>query len=228
MQHTHYFLPAVPARVPAGVCQLPPTRAALRESWGFCRQHAWQLQELEAVEYGDGLKHAIVYEWMLRLVASAIQQVRLDLCGPGQGARRWWRRTHRRPESALTRRQQCPACLAATQSERLYLAALVQGLGDDTIRSAYLAGDGLCLPHFAAAMELNVTRERLLELCEMQLARVAALREQLAAYVDKHDYRNTTPCTAAELRAWIDAVQLMAGNRDTACTPPESPRPPSG
>lgn len=191
------------------------TRIILQGSMGFCKKHAWQCQEMEARDYKDGMKHGILYEWLLQTILNKIPEIRQSLLAPEEPQPRFWQK--KKPASKpspLARTRYCPVCVSESEAENLYLRILVNGLADASVLAAYQAGDGLCLPHFLRAMNLEIEKEHLLKLCDLQMARIKGLIPHLTSYVEKHDYQNKEPYTEEELASLIKAVQLMVGNKD--------------
>lgn len=191
------------------------TRIILQGSLGFCKKHAWQCQEMEARDYQDGMKHGILYEWLLQTILKKIPEIKQNLLAPEEPQSRFWQKKKSGQNSSpLTRTRYCPVCVSENEAERLYLRLLINGLSDAKILTAYQAGDGLCLPHFIKAMNLEIEKEPLLMLCDLQMARIKGLIPHLTSYVEKHDYQNQESYTEEELDSWIKAVQIMAGNKD--------------
>lgn len=191
------------------------TRIILQGSLGFCKKHAWQCQEMELRDYQDGMKHGILYEWLLQTILKKIPEIKQNLLVPEEPQSRFWQK--KKPgqnSSPLTRTRYCPVCVSENEAERLYLRLLINGLSDAKILTDYQAGDGLCLPHFIKAMNLEIEKEPLLMLCDLQMTRIKGLIPHLTSYVEKHDYQNKESYTEEELDSWIKAVQIMAGNKD--------------
>lgn len=191
------------------------TRVRLYDSLGFCKRHAWQCQQMELHQYQDGMKHGILYEWLLKTVHPRIQEIKQNLSAIEETKPKFWQLKKPKPEpSPMARIQDCPACVSENQSAELYLEILVKGLANANLRSDYQKGDGLCIPHFLQAVELEIEKEHLLRLCDLQIARITGLVKSLTSYVNKHDYQNHEPYTQEEHNSWVNAVQLMVGNKE--------------
>ncbi len=191
------------------------TRVRLYDSLGFCNRHAWQCQTMELQQYKDGMKHGILYEWLLKTVQPRIQEIKQNLSAPETTRSRFWQ--HKKSESEpspMARNQDCPACVSENYSVELYLETLVKGLSNAKLRTEYLKGDGLCIPHFLQAINLEIEKEHLQRLCDLQIDRINGLLSSLTSYVNKHDYQNHEPYSQEELESWTKAVQLMVGNKD--------------
>jgi hypothetical protein len=189
----------------------PDTRRRLRASWGFCGWHTWMLREVADPAFGS----AIIHEDLLRVLSHRFQ-------------RRW---RGRRPESSgflgrlrcllgrerrpvlvelHDRRPRCSACQEAKAAERHYLEAAVRYADDPQFERAYARSEGLCAPHLVGALELDAAG-----LAEPLVARTVqkweALRRDLRAFVEKHDYRNTAAFTEAEGLSYVRAFEAVAG-----------------
>lgn len=191
------------------------TRIIMQGSLGFCKKHAWQCQEMEARDYQDGMKHGILYEWLLQTIVKKIPEIKQNLLTTEEPQPRFWQKKKPEPKpSPLARTSYCPVCVSEDEAERLYMQILVNGLADASVLAAYQAGDGLCLPHFLRAMNFEIDKEQLLKLCDLQTARIKGLINHLTSYIEKHDYQNKESYTEEELDSWIKAVQLVVGNKE--------------
>jgi hypothetical protein len=177
------------------------TRLRLQGSWGFCQEHAWRLQAIELYSYEDGLKNAIIYEWMLDRAINTTKKVKGRLRNktnkPTLG---FWSK----PEPITKVYQKtnlCPVCYVVMDSKDYNLELLVKNLADDRFLASYKASDGLCLRHFVQALELSAEESLLEILCDLQIDRMTRIYKELNGYINKHDYKNESPYTAAEQKA---------------------------
>jgi len=188
-------------------------RADLLRSWGFCNLHAWRLQEFEQREYQDGSKNAIIYESMLARAVKIAQMASTRLDNNLQTSGFFPRPKPVGISDLFSPSQACPICIVTRDAQRFNLNLLVQNLADPGFLARYQAGDGLCLPHFAEALDLPQEKNLLQKLCALQIERMSELHQRLTSYIDKHEYRNRESYTREESSAWIKAVALMAGNK---------------
>lgn len=186
-------------------------RKKLYKSWGFCNRHAWQLQELEVNEYKDGLKNAILYEWML---ARAIKETKEAIIKLNQNVKQsafWFKNEPARITEALQRQQICPICQVSIESQNFHLELLVKNLNETGYLECYKASDGLCLQHFIQALDIPLEKELLVKLCDMQIKKLGNIHQDIKSYIEKHDYQNQDEYTKDEQSAYIKAVAFMAG-----------------
>jgi hypothetical protein len=184
----------------------PETRRRLGGAGGFCAAHAAMLPEVPQSALGA----AIVYQG---LVERACGWLAAEARGPGGRRPRGWRRLlpvagARRPSR---RRGRCPVCIELAATERRYLEALVDGVLDAGLASAYAGSTGLCIPHVELALTLGAARPGAGRLAALTLERLQELADALRRFIDKHDHRERIPFTAREAEAWTRALELVAG-----------------
>lgn len=99
-------------------------RAHFRAAGGFCFEHSRDL-----VSYKDGLAVAILHR---DLIGDRVEEFR-------------------RGKGAVKRKLECPVCVESRRIEAHYLGLLAEG--DEELKAAYLASEGLCVPHYGRALE---------------------------------------------------------------------------
>jgi hypothetical protein len=183
------------------------TRRAIRSAWGFCNWHTWMLLEIAGSLFGA----AIIHEDLLTLTLRHTERL------TGGGPRRWLDalRRRRRPGvlDAYRRRAGCPVCARSADAERRYLETMVKLVDDGDLQAAYARSDGLCLPHLLAAAAVRGAGPETRTLVERTRDKWRRLREDLAAFVSKHDYQNREPYTDAERASCVRALETLAGAR---------------
>jgi hypothetical protein len=161
----------------------------LLASWGLCARHAGGLVRLEPVDHGDGLGTGTLYDWLLHYARRRLEDFRHSLAAHDDPAtarrRRPSRRTIDRALARLRRTGRCPACEAQRQYAAYVMAEFAKtvALGEELpeIRDMYLAGDGLCLPHWRAVEELLSSPDARALVAEKQREMVASLKAALEA-----------------------------------------------
>jgi len=192
----------------------PGLRSRIRESRGFCQQHARTLQR-----HGAALGVAIIMRDVLRDLLKATHAAR---SGPTQD--RWYHRLARRlghikPSvpaliAAASPQGACVVCEDVARLQKNCYEALWEALADDgTFRATLKASDGLCLPHFAQAIAYAPTAEHAYTLLDIQQDLWRALEEQLSEAVRKSDYRFQDEAVGVEGTAWLRALVATSGNR---------------
>lgn len=102
----------------------PHTRGRLKQSFGFCRDHAWQAADVG----GTLLGMSIIYRGLLGQIDKSLGQA-----SPGPG-RRWWQKlgaAGAEQEGAppgLAPASPCPACVYLVEMEDAALVALTDAL----------------------------------------------------------------------------------------------------
>ncbi len=188
----------------------PKTRHELRQSLGFCREHTWLLLE---TQIGNALGISILYEDLLGQVQKGLAQTVEDIQeeSAGKFARLLPGRKAHTLQAVLHPRKPCPACHAQEIVEHLALDMLAGWLDEPDLSQALEACSGLCLPHLGQAFECMrkaPARRKLLQISQRQLA---DLRQELAEFIRKNDYRFRDEPIGAEGNAWKRAMSIAVG-----------------
>lgn len=187
---------------------LPAVRRGFFASGGFCRRHAWLLHE-QVMRAGRGGALTDIYDAMLARDAARIATI-LD--------------GHREQQNVaetlrdFVHQTACRACeeVEATTKRRAYFACNL--LQEDGMAAAYRASDGFCFRHLTdvlAAIGDGDSELRLRLLADWG-ERIAALRNGLAEFERKRDYRHADELRGDEQRAPTDAVRRYAGEQPDA------------
>jgi len=195
------------------------TRLKLAQSWGFCRDHAWQLQELEWERCKDGMGTAILWEWLVERYRTILQQHPEEPVVPKRRLFRRWPRRRRSSTAeqllqAFAPPGSCPVCASQQQSERYALWVLSQHLGvEGSFRALYKQSTGLCMPHFRAALAAAQNEPVVRFLVEVQLETLTRLGGELSEYLRKHDYQFAHEPYGSEADAFIRATEILVGRK---------------
>jgi hypothetical protein len=159
------------------------TRRRLRQSFGFCREHAQT-----AISMRDAFGLAIIYDDILGQVAASLGERKL-------------------PEAI----QECPLCTTRSTFEKQYVEVFRQYLTDPDFQEAFSLSSGLCLPHFRLASEhLKGTSSAFLFSTQEHIVKQSM--HHLKEFIRKHDYRfSDEGFSEAEASSWKFAVHLIAG-----------------
>jgi len=189
----------------------PGIREEVRQSWGFCREHAHQLEQLH-----DALGIAIIYQdvisHILRAVGTGQPRGSRTLLARGLGMP--LKPAHQLAEQ-LRPAGICPACRKRAEVEGVYLDTLLQHAADPELLALWRASDGLCWPHFQQALRLVRDETALRLLMEVEMAHFQRLRDQLDDFIRRHDYRWGSK-GFVEGDSWRQAVAKVSGD---ACRP---------
>jgi hypothetical protein len=176
----------------------PETHAALRAARGFCRTHAWHVQEeINASALGV----AILYEGLVRTLLR-------ELDGPGP---RGGKRQVARAANTLAVQQECPACTHQATVEDHLLRNLLDHLGQDEFAAAFGQSAGLCLPHLRQVLQLPGSAGPKTHLLALQQDIWAQLERDLAEFIRKYDYRASGEAMGDEGTSARRAIEQMAG-----------------
>jgi hypothetical protein len=194
------------------------TRLKLAQSWGFCGDHAWQLQELEWERCQDGMGTAILWEWLIERYRTILRQPCDNPLRPKKRLRRR-RKLHGlgiAPHllQSLTAQGPCPACEGQRQSEQYALSVFSQHLAEEeSFRLLYKQSMGLCVPHFKAALEAAQDEQALRLLVEVQLETLTRLRGELSDCLRKYDPQFAREPHTSKADVFMQATELLVGRK---------------
>jgi hypothetical protein len=192
-------------------------RARLRQSLGYCREH---LRLMLDAHIGDPLGFSILYQDILTQLLRGLAASG-DVAA-GQGLADQLRFSLRQAsggkakqvgsiETALAPAAACPACQEQAAFTELVLKTLAQTLRDEQMTQALSDSQGLCLPHLRQALPMAGdarAHQRLVQLSQQSLTN---LRDQLAEFIRKNDYRFANEPVGEEGNAWRRALNLVTG-----------------
>jgi len=194
-------------------------RATLRESLGYCREHAWLLPGAgESATLGI----AIIYRDLLNSIRK-----RLDKSDYGKSRRDKLKSAVAEVMSLdhgivnsnaatkyLPSKAQCPACERRDEAENLALKSLIDALEDQDalMTDALIKSDGLCLPHLRQALESMRSRHAFDMLVEITQDQLSAIILELDEFVRKSDHRfRHEKISESERESWQRALQRLVG-----------------
>jgi hypothetical protein len=179
------------------------TRQGLRQSRGLCAQHAWQAADQHA---GSPLGYAIVYKDVIEAIMESLPP------DGGSSSQQGWRGRIQKAIKALKPSKGCPVCAQAQATQKDILASLVKELANPAFVTALRASDGLCMPHFLAALHTLKGSESFEGLLSIEREKLAALQLELAELIRKNDYRFSEEDWGAEGDSWRRAIQILYGS----------------
>lgn len=187
----------------------PHTRHRLKESFGFCRDHAWRATEVGTTLLGM----SIIYRSILAKIAGELQSA------TAPDKKRWWQARGGRSSTStepsfpgLVAQTECPACIHLRGMEAAALVAIVEALPTNERLRVGLSqpNGGLCLPHLRGALAV-APPDAFAFLQESTIARLTALQGELDEFVRKYDHRFSKEEWGAERDSWQRAVAWMVG-----------------
>lgn len=182
-----------------------PTQQTMTNAHGMCAGHSEVL-----LGYQGALGIAILYRAVINHLETEAAELPEAAPASGDGsALRLWRK---RPSAApLAAHAPCPACVIRDETSGRALALLDEHHADRALQAAVDAADGLCLPHFNAALAALQTPARA-RLLARQVAVWGDLRGQLDEFIRKNDYRfQKEGFSDAERESWTRAVRMTCG-----------------
>ena len=187
----------------------PHTRGRLKQSFGFCHDHAWQAADVG----GTLLGMSIIYRGLLGQIDKALAQA-----SPGS-QKSWWKKlgtsASAEPGGApgLAPADPCPACVYLAEMEETALVALTDALpGNQRLREGLSRPNGgLCLPHLRRALGLARSQEAFTFLQESTRARLVTLEAEMDEFIRKYDHRFRKEEWGEERDSWQRAIRWVAG-----------------
>ena len=177
------------------------SRADLRAARGYCNDHAWWLTETRGNSLGIAIIHHDVVNALLRVI---------DGLSTG-------RRGRQRAQELLNRlnpSRECPACAYRRSMEDVMIGALLKHIKDEGLVELLVGCGGLCLVHFSRALELVRNDRTLTQLVAVQRRTMGELRDELAEFIRKNDYRFQHEGFGKEGDSWRRAVAIVCADQD--------------
>lgn len=192
-------------------------RQDLRQSLGFCSEHAWQALDTSA---WDILGIAIIYQDILGAVLRELPYAPPEPASSPKEtllSRFHLSSLHLSPSrkavQALTPKGPCPVCQQGEIAADRVMATLLEGLVKEDFVAALAASQGLCLPHLRQVCEHLPAGRELETLVGIHRAKISALRAELSEIIRKYDYRFSQEPVGDEREAWRRVVNLAVGRR---------------
>jgi len=178
----------------------PGVRDEIRKSHGYCNEHAWWMLDVG----GAGLGIAIFQRDIVQTVLDLTETLPNGRNAP-QSAQELLKR--------LQPTAECPVCAHRRTMDDITLDTLLQHIGDEKLARALVGSAGLCLPHFSRALELVDNAEALKQLVALQQSTLTRLRDDLAEFIRKNDYRFRDEGFGKEGDSWRRAIGIVSGER---------------
>jgi len=178
----------------------PGVRAEFRQARGYCTEHAWLMPE----GHGRGLGIAIIQRDVVETVLD-LTQVLPD----GRNARQIGQELLKRLRPTV----ECPVCAHRRAMEDIALHALLENIATPDLSAALDRSSGLCLVHFSRALELVDEAQALSQLVALEQRKLSELRDDLAEFIRKNDYRFRDEGFGKEGDSWRRAIGIVSGER---------------
>ncbi|HHF98828.1 MAG TPA: hypothetical protein ENL39_05010 [Candidatus Aerophobetes bacterium] len=161
-------------------------RERLRNSYGFCPEHARLARKL-----GNPLGIAIIYEDICSTIVEHMERGK-EFFLPGKG---------------------CPVCELVNEAENRYIQTFLKSFSSKDFQKIYKQGFGLCMYHFLLVYSELSSREEKNILREYQLNKLREFSVQLTEFIRKHDYRFSREGFGKEATSWRRIVGKIAGSK---------------
>ena len=192
------------------------TRARLRASLGFCREHAGLLLD---ARLGDALGMSIIYHDVLGTVLKRLSGFRANQSEPTFLSRLLRRvpselaASLEQVRKAVSPRETCLACQQKESTMRMVLSVLADYIQEEEVLTAFTNSDGLCLPHLRQACKHVRNGAALAKILKVEVEKLEKLHAELAEFIRKNDYRFMIEGFGPEGNAWRRVIGLTAGGQ---------------
>ncbi len=193
----------------------PHVRREIRLARGLCNRHAHLFTEVVGLALGVTLVGWDVIDTVREELA---KHKGTGLPDPSSGLAerlglRGLKGARERLIAALRPTRPCMGCEHQLTIERIYIRTLLEHLDDDTLQASLRASPGLCLPHFAQAIEWAPDARRLGVMSEIEQAALTRLSAELQELARKYDHRHQHEPVGAEGDSWRRAIDQISGAR---------------
>jgi len=192
----------------------PETRLELRHTQGFCYDHAWLLLD---AEIGDALGTSIIYHDVLNFTIKAMGQVAEQDQNAHQGfGSRLFPKLAGQGKSLgaiIQPKKRCPVCAERDTTTRLTIGVFASSLADLTFCDAFEHSPGVCFPHLAMTFEHIRDAQAYKNLLRISTKQYGDIRQELAEFIRKNDYRFRDEKIGTEGTAWRRVIGIVVGEK---------------
>jgi hypothetical protein len=185
----------------------PAVRAKLKDAQGFCSEHVAMLGRRP----GRALGIALIYRDIIRKAIITAEKNKPE--ETGKGVKNLFRKA--RPGAVLADKmrtpQVCPACQIGAESEHNNLELMLVHIEDPEFQQGYANGEGLCLVHLLAELELAATPAEVQGLIDPQIMRYRTMLHELDEFIRKRDHRFRLEPMGDEGDVWLRVMNAIVG-----------------
>lgn len=196
-----------------------PLRATLRDSYGYCHEHAWMLPASgESAPLGIAIVHRDILNTLRARLGkeeynkSQRTSLRAAVAGAiNPGAASGAQTDHHLPPKAP-----CPACERQMGAEHLAFASLLEALDkkDQPMHAALKSSDGLCILHLRQALNAARSQQAFDTLVMITRTQLSSLIDDLDEFIRKNDHRfRDEKISKEEKESWRRALQRTSGKK---------------
>jgi len=187
----------------------PGIRKVIRDSFGFCNRHAWQLRNI-----GDGLGLSIIYEDLVGTILGQIRERNKSRGGQKNFLAKLELVKDNRKSDGKKTKFACLFCKRETDVEKRYSEVLIKSFYEPEIFNFFKKSEGLCLPHLLTLLEGCTDRKTIDEIIGIESEKLEVLVQDLKEFQRKHDYRFSGEKYGKESDAWIRATEKLFGSNN--------------
>jgi hypothetical protein len=178
----------------------PGVRKEIKESFGFCNRHAWQLQK-----FYDGLGLSIIYHYLSGVLIDKIDK-QMD---PKTLIKRLLKDKEIRNFQKI--QNTCMVCKEEKEVERRYIEVFIDNFEDTELKCAFKNSFGLCLPHLLMLTKICKDAKLSTEVLKIEAVKIKSIIEELKEFERKYDYRFSKEKFGKEGDSWIRAIEKLIG-----------------
>ncbi len=198
-------------------------RKKLHKSVGFCTNHAYMLLDIIGRLNDDGSKIAILYETILGEEIKKLEALRGESENKFKPKNFFWVKFSRKKNfenilDKLKPASECPVCFQERSTESLYIDEFYNRNGRNEFRNLFEGGNVfLCRSHFIEILKRcveNGNQEAFDYFANVQISKLKKLLEDMAKFIDKHDYRHKGTFEDNELKSWRMVLEYFSSKED--------------
>ncbi len=178
----------------------PGVRKEIKESFGFCNRHAWQLQKI-----GDGFGLSIIYHYLSELLIDKIDKK----TNPKTLIKGLLQDKEIRNFQKI--QNTCMVCKGSKEAECRYIDVFIENFEDAELQFAFKNSFGLCLPHLLTLLKLCKYAKISAAVLKIETEKIKSIIEELKEFKRKHDYRFSKEGYGKEGDSWIRVIEKLIG-----------------
>ncbi len=197
-----------------------PLRATIRDSYGYCYEHALMLPESgESAPLGIAIIHRDILNTLrARLDQETFRKERRTSLKAVMAGSMNPQGLEADPATAryLPVKETCPACERRQEAEYLAFHSLLDALAknDQPMRSALQSSDGLCIPHLRQALNAASSADAFEAIAAITQTQLTKLINDLDEFIRKNDHRfRDEKISLEEGKSWRRALRRTSGSK---------------
>ena len=172
----------------------PGVRKNIKESFGFCNRHIWQLQK-----FGDGFGISIVYKDLAQSINKKLGEINV-LFSLIKDLNKYRRQ-----------KNNCIFCRQYKEVENRYIAVFIENFMDSELMYHYKNSFSFCIPHLLTIINKFKNKKAIEEIIMIESEKISGLIAELEEFQRKHDYRFSKEGFGKESDSWIRVIEKLEG-----------------